>query len=237
MYNKCSDATLLTSNGVGTVKVIGNVDITETIHTSGDILIGGDSNIDGNYSVNGTSQWSKSATISPPSSLTIPAIYANNVYQTQPVSTVGNGTVTLNTSNNSLTGTTFLIHTNNNLTFNLGTQAIGSNYKALVSNTTGSSGMLSFTSTSPINWVITGGNVSQQGTFVDSRAHNLVGNVIAIMVSPYINYNSLVDVCHGSGSLVLANTLLTVGDSFEFTFDGSRWIITGYTGNFSSLQF
>jgi hypothetical protein len=230
---KCNNANLLTSNGVGIVKVIGNVNVTGAKTTDGDILIEGDSIVNSNYSVNGTSNWNSSATIEVPSSLTIPAIYSNNVFQTQPVSHVQNGTLTFDSNNNAATGTNYFIQTGGFLNFSLGNQNIGSNYKAIVSNTSNTSGQLQFVSSTPINWTITGGNITLSGNVSDPRAYDIL--VIAIMQNSQINFSTGVDVYRGTGNLLFNNSHLTIGDTFDFTYDGTKWLLNVYLSNFSAL--
>lgn len=235
LHIQCNNAHLLTSNGVGIAKVIGNVNVTGAKTTDGDILIEGDSIVNSNYSVNGTSNWNSSATIEVPSSLSIPAIYSNNVFQTQPVSHVQNGTLTFDSNNNAATGTNYFIETGGFLNFSLGNQNIGSNYKAIVSNTSNTSGQLQFVSGTPINWTITGGNIALSGNVIDSRARNLVGSIIAIMEDSQINFSTGVDVYRGTGNLLFNNSNLTIGDTFDFTYDGTKWLLNVYLANFSAL--
>ncbi len=237
---QCSDALLLTSNGVGTAKVIGNVKITESLYTDGDTVINGNSKVKGNYFVNGTSNWHHDATIAKVddgSTLTIPAIYSNNVYQTQQTIPATTGTITFDNTNQNLTGTMYLIETGQNLTFNLQNQNTGSHYKAIVSRINGSGGHVVFSTNSTINWTVTGGNISNSGNVVDSRVHNLLGSVIAIMADSQINFTNLVAIDKGNDTtLTFINANLSIGDTFDWVFDGTKWIMTIYLAKFSALS-
>jgi hypothetical protein len=240
LYKKCNDATLMTHDGTGMARLIGNIHVTGCDNITGDHCVTGNSEIVGNSSVDGNV--TLDGNVVGNNNMYVPVINATNIYQPVnlgPVTSGNNISLT-----NDVTGTVYFINpstiTTLPFTYNFINPIVGTNYRFIVNGTFAGGNGISFSTPSVIV-----GNYNYCVSSITGQLTNPHPQTIGTPSFQDPNYtinNANVTVSMGVGALtvrqnVSTNTLsfpanhLSIGDTLTFIYTGSYWIINGLITN------
>jgi hypothetical protein len=235
-----NNATLLTANGVGTLDIIGNTTVTQSVSVRGDSKVDRNSLVNGELHVIGSSLLNGDVTIT--DQLTVPTVNVTHLYQPSNWAVPSSTGITIQGSSDS--GTYFYINYGTTITLPSTDIPEGINYQVLISSITSTANnTLAFTAPSGTIYYRIIGSGTTTGSLNDIYLYTdtdlgTVGPIAYVFNTswsiPTLTATTMRRSTAGTINFNLLN--MSIGDRFDLVYiGGNRWVINGSINNISSM--